>query len=151
MAQSLAKIVVHIIYHIKTTSVQIREEDNNELYAFISDVIKRNGSIPILINGVEDHLQILCLLSKNMSLAKLVEKIKSDSSRWIKTLHPYYKNFTWQRGYGGFSISSSTQNGIIQYIENQKEHHKQISFEEEYLMILDTSDTKYDDQYLWTD
>ena len=151
MAQSLAKIVVHIIYHIKTTSVQIREEDNNELYAFISDVIKRNGSIPILINGVEDHLHILCLLSKNMSLAKLVEKIKSDSSRWIKTLHPYYKNFTWQRGYGGFSISSSTQNGIIQYIENQKEHHKQISFEEEYLMILDTSDTKYDDQYLWTD
>ena len=151
MPQSLAKIVVHIIYHIKTTSVQIREEDSNELYAYISDVIKRNGSIPILINGVGDHIHILCLLSKNMSLAELVEKIKRDSSRWIKTLHPYYKNFAWQRGYGVFSISSSTQNGIIKYIENQKEHHKQISYREEYLMILNISDTQYDYKYLWTD
>ena len=151
MAQSLSKVFVHIIYHVKTTSVKIREEDENELYAFIGDVIKSNDSIPIVMNGMDDHVHILLVISKNIALAKLVQEIKGKSSRWIKELHPYYKNFSWQKGYGSFSVSFSQHNGTKLYIENQKEHHKKIIFQEEYLEILKEYNIEFNEQYLWSD
>ena len=135
MAQSLSKLFVHIIYHIKTSSVRIRKEDKSDLYAYIGAVIKSKDSIPILINGMEDHVHILCVMSKNISLAKLVEEIKGNSSRWIKTFHPYYKSFAWQGGYGGFSVSPSLHDKTKKYIENQEEHHKKMTFQEEYLFF----------------
>ena len=151
MAQSLSKLFVHIVYHVKTTSVKLREKDENDLYTYIGDVIKSKDCIPISINGVDDHVHILCVLSKNITLAKLVEEIKGNSSRWIKTLHPYYENFTWQRGYGGFSVSSSVHDRTKKYIENQKEHHKKINFKEEYIKFLQEYSIEYNEQYLWTD
>ena len=107
MTHSFSKIFVHIVYHINAASVIIREEDENDLYAYMGSVIKSNGSTPIIINGVQDHIHILCVLSKNITLAKLVEEIKRHSSRWIKKLNPHYKNFSWQSGYGVFSVSPS--------------------------------------------
>ena len=131
MAQSLSKLYVHIIYHIKNPLVKIRKAEKNQLYAYIGSIIKDNESIPIKINGVEDHIHILCVMSKNIALAKLVEEIKRHSSRWIKTLDPYYAKFAWQGGYGGFSVSPSLHDKTKQYIENQEEHHKKMSFKEE--------------------
>ena len=151
MAQSLSKVFVHIVYHVKTTSVKIREEDENDLFAYIGDVIKSNGSIPIVMNGMDDHIHILCVLSKNIALADLMQEIKGKSSHWIKELHPYYKNFSWQRGYGGFSVSSSLHDRTKKYIENQKEHHKEVIFQEEYLELLTEYNIEFDEQYLWTD
>ncbi len=93
MAQSLSKIYTHIIFRIKNDSCKIRKQEKDELYAYIGSIIKDNESIPILINGVEDHVHILCVMSKNIALAKLVEEIKRHSSRWIKTKDPYYVQF----------------------------------------------------------
>jgi len=124
MAQSLSKLFIHIIFHIKNPLAKIRKEDKNDLYAYIGAIIKDNDSIPIIINGAEDHLHILCVLSKNISLAKFVEEIKRHSSRWIKTKDPYYKKFAWQDGYSGFSVSPSLHNKTKQYIKNQENHHK---------------------------
>jgi len=151
MAQSLSKLFVHIIYHIKMTSVKIRTEDKNDLYAYMGAIIKDNDSIPILINGVGDHVHILCVMSKNRALSKLIEEIKGNSSRWIKTFHPYYKNFAWQGGYGGFSVSPSLHDKTKKYIENQEEHHKKMTFQEEYRMFLKEYGIEYDEQYVWTD
>ena len=151
MAQSLSKVFIHIVFHVNIASAKIREEDNNNLYTHVGNIIKSNNSIPILINGMEDHIHILCVLSKNMSLAKLVEEIKRNSSRWIKKLHPYYEKFSWQRGYGGFSVSPLAHDRVKKYIENQKEHHKHICFQEEYLTLLKEYEIEYNDQYLWTD
>ena len=151
MAQSLSKLFVHIIYHIKNTSVKIRKEDKKDLYAYMGAIIKDNQSIPILINGVEDHVHILCVMSKNIALAKLVEEIKGNSSRWIKTFNPHYKNFAWQGGYGGFSVSPSLHDKTKRYIENQEEHHKKMTFQEEYLLFLKEYGIEYNEQYLWTD
>ncbi len=114
-------------------------------------IIKDNQSIPILINGVEDHVHILCIMSKNIALAKLVEEIKRHSSRWIKTKDSYYSNFAWQGGYGGFSVSQSLHSKTKQYIANQEEHHKKKSFREEYLLFLKEYGIDYNDQYLWSD
>ena len=107
MPQSLAKLYIHIIFHIKSTSVPIRKQDAHELYTYIGSIIKSAESIPIMINSMENHIHILCALSKNISLAKLIEKIKSSNSKWIKRKDNYYHHFAWQGGYGDFSISPS--------------------------------------------
>jgi putative transposase len=131
MAQSLSKLYVHIVFHIKNNSCKIRDTEKDELFAYIASIIKDNESIPILINGIEDHLHILCVISKNIALGKLVEEIKRHSSRWIKTKNLYYRQFAWQGGYGGFSISPSLHNKTKNYIAKQEEHHKKMSFKEE--------------------
>ena len=151
MSQSLSKLFIHIIFHIKTTSVKIRKEDKNNLYAYIGAVIKSKDSIPIIINGTDNHIHILCIMSKNITLAKLVEEIKGNSSRWIKSLHPYYGGFAWQGGYGVFSVSSSLHDRTKRYIERQEEHHEKMSFQEEYRMFLKKYNVEYDEQFVWTD
>ena len=150
MGQSLSKMFIHIILHIKKNSVKIRSEDKNSLYAYMGAIIKDKDSIPIRINGVDDHVHILCVMSKNISLVKLVEEIKKHSSRWIKTTNPYYNKFTWQGGYGAFSVSSSLHNKTNDYIENQEKHHKKMSFREEYLMFLKEYNIDFDERYIWS-
>jgi REP element-mobilizing transposase RayT len=151
MAQSLSKLYVHIVFHVKYSSVEIREEDEQWLYAYIGSVIKSNGSIPIMINGVKDHIHILCVMSKNIALAKLVEEVKRHSSRKIKEIDNYYRSFAWQGGYGGFSVSPSLQDKTKRYIEQQKEHHKKRTFKEEYLIFLNEYGIEYDEHYVWSD
>lgn len=151
MSQSLSKLFVHIIYHVKSTSVLIRKEDADELYAYIGAVLKDLECIPILINGVSDHIHILCVMSKNIALAKLVEDTKRHSSRWIKTKSNYYTKFAWQGGYAGFSVSPSLYEKTKKYIENQEEHHKKMTFKEEYLLFLKEYSIEFDENYLWTD
>ena len=114
-------------------------------------IIKDNNSTPIIINGVEDHVHVFCVMSKNMALSKLVEEIKRHSSRWIKTRSSYYRHFYWQGGYGGFSVSPSMYVKTREYIKNQESHHKKSSFKEEYLLFLNKYGVEYDENYLWTD
>lgn len=151
MAQSLSKLFVHIIFHIKSTSVIIRQPEANELYAYMGAIIKDRQSIPIIINGVGDHIHILCVLSKNIALADFLEDIKKYSSRWIKSKSDYYKTFAWQGGYAGFSVSPSLCDKTKKYIENQKEHHKKMSFKEEYVLFLKEYGIDFDETYVWTD
>jgi len=151
MAQSLSKLNVHIIFHIKNVSPVISNNVQEKLYAYMGSIIKDNDSIPIIINGTDDHVHILCVLSKNIALAKLVEEIKKHSSRWIKTQDIHYKNFAWQGGYAGFSVSPSLHSKTVNYIRNQEEHHKKMSFKEELIMFLKEYGVEYDEKYLWTD
>ena len=121
------------------------------MYAYIGSIIKDNESIPIIINGVEDHIHILCVMSKNIALAKFVEEIKRHSSRWIKTKGNYYTKFAWQGGYGGFSVSPSLHDKSKNYIQNQERHHQKMSFKEEYLIFLKEYGIDYNEKYLWND
>ena len=151
MSQSLSKLYVHLVFHIKYNSVPIRSEDENHLYDYLGSIIKDNQSMPILINGTKNHLHILCVQSKNIALAKLVEEIKRHSSRWIKTLNPYYRQFAWQGGYAGFSVSPSLHDTTKNYIAKQEEHHKKATFKEELIAFLKEYNIEYDEHYLWSD
>jgi REP element-mobilizing transposase RayT len=151
MSQSLSKLYVHIVFHIKINAVEIRDAEKQRLYAYMGSVIKSNESIPILINGTGDHVHILCVMSKNIALSKLVEEIKRHSSRWIKTMDEHYTSFAWQGGYGGFSVSPSVHDRTKRYIENQEEHHRKKTFKEEYRLFLDEYGIDYDDKYVWND
>ncbi len=148
MSQSLSKLYVHIIFHIKNPVVPIGNDVKKELYAYIGSVIKDNDSIPLMINGTQDHVHILCVMSKNISLAKLVEEIKRHSSRWIKTKGQQNQQFFWQKGYAGFSVSQSLHDKTKRYIENQEEHHKKMSFREELILFLNEYGIEYNERYL---
>ncbi|MCL2289822.1 MAG: IS200/IS605 family transposase [Bacteroidetes bacterium] len=149
MSQSLAKLYVHLIFHVKNEHVFIRPEDEKELYAYMGGIIKKNESESIKIGGVQNHVHILAEMSKNISLSKFLEEIKRNSSRWIKTKDAHYKNFAWQGGYSGYSVSQSKVGIVSNYIEHQKEHHRKITFQEEYLQFLKKYRIDYDEKYLW--
>lgn len=104
---------------------------------------------PVKIGGYYNHVHILCLLSRKVTQAQLLENIKKESSKWIKTVGEKYQNFHWQNGYGIFSVNPSEINIVIEYINNQKEHHKKKIFKDEYVAFLKKYDVEYDEKYLW--
>jgi len=150
MSQSLSKLYIHAIFHVKNNECMIRPEDEKELYSYIGGTIKISNSIPIITNGMENHIHVLCIMSKNISLANLLEDIKTNSSRWIKTLGSHYREFAWQGGYSGYSVSQSRVDVVKKYIETQKEHHKKQTFQEKYIQFLKENGVEYNEDYLWT-
>ena len=152
MPQSLSQLYVHIVFHVKKNRhCYIRPQEKKHLCAYIGSVIRDNESIPFAINGVKDHIHILCSMSKNISLAKLVENIKRHSSRWIKNKDKHYLHFCWQAGYGGFSVSSSLYEKTKRYIKNQEEHHQRVSPKDEYVLFLKEYGVDFNEKYLWDD
>ncbi len=129
----------------------MRKEDMGRIHDYIGGIIKGMGENPIAIGGVENHVHILATLPKTMALSDYVRTIKAESSRWIKGIDPYYRVFAWQEGYGAFSVSASKIEVIKSYIRNQEEHHRKLTFAEEYMQFLEAYGTKYDERYLETD
>ena len=151
MAQSLSKIYLHIVFHIKTTSPQIAGDDLSRVHQYIGGLVNATGCKTILVGGVGDHIHALCLLSRECTIAHLVEEMKRNSSRWIKTLSPDYQDFAWQSGYAVFSVSQSVVEQTWEYIKNQAVHHRKTSFKEEYLQFLKLYHVDYDEQYVFSD
>ena len=152
MPQSLSKVYLHLVFHIKTISPQIRETDLERVHAYIGQLVNKTGCVNIWVGGIEDHVHALCLLSRNETISHLVEEIKRNSSRWIKTIDErYYKNFAWQSGYGCFSVSQSVVDKTLAYIKNQSQHHKNQSFEAEYKSFLTLYEVDYDEEFLFRD
>ena len=151
MASTLVKINIHLIFHIKTSSVKIKEDDLNRVFAYIGGIIKGAHGIPIEIGGRPDHIHILTTLPKTMALSEFVRTIKSNSSKWIKELDARYKMFEWQDGYGAFSVSSTLMDKTVNYIRGQEQHHAKRSTKEEYKMFLDAYNVEYDERYLIDD
>ena len=152
MAQSLSKIYIHLIFHIKSTSPKIRENDLGRLHQYIGKLVKTSGCTEIKAGGIGDHVHVLFILSKDVTISQIVEEIKRNSSRWIKDFDPvYYRFFAWQGGYAAYSISQSVVDKTLQYIDNQKEHHARHSFAEEYKAFLDLYKVEYDEKFVFRD
>ena len=149
MPQSLAQVYVHIIFSTKERYPFIEENVDQELFAYMGDTIKRIGGFPFLINGTSDHVHLFSSLPRTVTLSKYVEDIKRNSSRWIKTKGGMYQKFAWQSGYGAFSVSSTRKDSVMGYIAGQKDHHRNITFKEEFLVFLEKYGVKYDEKYLW--
>jgi REP element-mobilizing transposase RayT len=149
MPQSLAKILIHLVYSTKNRERILGDEIREELHRYIAGVFKEWDSPAILINSVEDHIHILYSHSKNHSPAKIVEEVKVASSKWLKTKGPRYAHFHWQSGYGDFSVSQSNVPAVVDYIAGQQEHHRRKSFQEEYREFLKRHEVEYDERYVW--
>jgi len=149
MPQSLSKILVHIIFSTKNRQSLLPEKIRPELYSYLASVLQRCESPALKIGGIADHVHILCSLSKNYALAKIVEEFKKSSSKWLKTKGAEFQSFFWQNGYGVFSVSQSDIDVVIRYIEKQEEHHRVMTFQEEYRKFLEKYRVPYDERYVW--
>jgi REP element-mobilizing transposase RayT len=149
MGQSLAKNYLHIIFSTKKHVPLIQPKIEKELHSYLGGICNRLECFPVKIGGYVDHVHILCLLSKKIALVKLMEELKSHSSKWIKEKGIDYQNFYWQDGYGAFSVSSKEISHLTTYIENQFEHHKTKTFKEEYESFLKEYSVEYDERYVW--
>jgi REP element-mobilizing transposase RayT len=149
MPQSLAQLYLHIVFSTKNHVPFIKHSIRKELFDYIGGILNNIECHPIKIGGVDDHIHILCRLSKKITIIKLLEEIKTSSSKWIKTKGEEYAKFHWQDGYGAFTISPSAVDNIMLYIENQEEHHGHKEFKEEFIELLKSNNTDYDEQYLW--
>ena len=149
MPQSLANIVVHLVFSTKGRRQLLRDEERGQLHAYITGILKNQDSPLIEINSVRDHIHILFAQSKNHSPAKIVEQVKTASSVWIKTLDPCYADFAWQTGYGEFSVSPMHVEAVREYIRQQPEHHLQEDFQSEYRRFCEKNGKPLDDRYAW--
>lgn len=136
MSSSYTNINIHIIFHTKYYGLTIKEEDLSEVFHYIGGLIRTLSGVAYKVGGRPDHIHILASLPITESISDFVRNIKANSSRWIKGLHVYYKNFAWQKGYGAFSVSESNKSTVVNYINNQKEHHRKVSTMDEFCMFL---------------
>jgi REP element-mobilizing transposase RayT len=137
------------VFSTKGRRPYIKKEIQNELWLYLTGILKNNGCRAIQTGGMDDHVHLLFSLSRTKTVADIVETLKSHSSRWIKLRDPASSRFQWQPGYGAFSISKSDSEKVIAYIINQPLHHKKRSFKEEFLELLRLYEVEYDPEYLW--
>jgi len=119
------------------------------MHAYLATVLRSQDCETIIVGGVEDHVHALFALSKNHSLADVIQAIKRTSSSWVKGLASNLRKFYWQRGYGAFSIGQSQIEEVTRYIERQEEHHQRVSFQDEYRLFLEKYRVEYDERYVW--
>jgi len=149
MPQSLASILIHLVFSTKQREPFINPEIEPELHAYLATVFRECGSPALTIGGDRDHIHALFRLSRIWTIADVVEEVKKRSSKWIKTKGRGFGPFHWQAGYGAFSIGQSNVAALKRYIAKQKEHHRRRSFQEEYLELLRKYDVEYDERYVW--
>ena len=149
MSQSLVRNYLHLIFSTKHRAPIIVPPYEQQLHSYIGGICKNLECLPLQVGGYTDHIHILCMLSKKIALIKLVEEVKSHSSKWIKTKNDSLQNFYWQNGYGAFSVNPTQVNKVTSYIINQHEHHNKKSFQDEYRLFLKKYQIEYDERYVW--
>jgi putative transposase len=149
MPQSLAKVYIHLVFSTKERFPWLDKAVAKELYAYLSTVLRNMDCLPICIGGIADHIHLLFVLSRTRSMAQVVEAIKKPSSKWLKTKGPGLVDFHWQNGYGAFSVSESIIPRLKAYIDNQDHHHHKVSFQDEFLRLLDRHGIEYDERFVW--
>jgi REP element-mobilizing transposase RayT len=147
----LAKVIVHIVYSTKNRHPWLRDPElRSELYAYNATILKETVDSPaIFINGVEDHVHILCSLSRKFAIMDVIKKSKTETSKWIKKQGAAYGDFQWQSGYGIFSVSQSNVDQVKRYIANQEAHHNRISFQDEFRGLCKRHGIEIDERYVW--
>jgi putative transposase len=149
MPQSLSSVLIHLIFSTKDREPFITPAIETELHPYMAKVFRELKSPTLAINGTTDHVHILFALGRVVTIADLVQEIKTESSKWIKTKGPELRNFHWQKGYGAFSIGQSSVAEVKRYIHNQKEHHRRITFQDELRKFLEAYEIEYDERYVW--
>ena len=148
MPQSLSRILVHLIFSTKDRTPFLTAEIRPALHAYLATVARNAGCDCYRVGGVEDHVHLALNLSRTLTVATLVEDLKTSSSKLLKT-HSTLNNFAWQRGYGAFSISPTNLDAVTTYIDNQEDHHRTQTFQDEHRALLTKYGIEFDERYLW--
>jgi putative transposase len=150
MPQSLSQILVHTVFSTKDRRPFLRDPAlRHELHNYLAGILANHDCQSLIIGGVEDHVHILSTLSRTIHAADIVKELKRGSSLWLKTKDPGLKTFAWQNGYGIFSIGFSQIEAVRKYIAGQENHHRKISFQDEFRKLLRRYQIQYDERYVW--
>ena len=149
MSNTYSQIFLHIIFAVKGRQSLIPKKYCEDIRKYITGIVTNSNCKMMAINNMSDHIHLLIGLNPNISVSDLLEKNKSNSSKWINENKFLYGKFEWQKGYGVFSYSKSQIDNVIKYIENQKNHHKKKTFREEYIEFLEKFGIEYNNKYLY--
>jgi len=150
MPQSLSAAYLHLVFSTKDRHPFLRDSTLlAETHAYLGGVSKQLDCPPIIIGGVDDHVHILARHARTITQADWVKELKRASSLWIKEREPSLRDFSWQSGYGIFSVSTSKLETVERYIATQEEHHKKTTFQDEYRVFLKRHSIPWDEKYVW--
>ena len=149
MPQSLATNLIHLVFSTKHREPLLSDSIRPDFHAYLATIFKNLNSPVLALNSVEDHIHILFSLHRTVTLSSVVEDAKKSSSKWLKTQSSNLSTFSWQSGYGAFSVSQSNVDSVKTYIANQAEHHRKITFQEELRIFLTKHQVDFDERYLW--
>jgi len=147
MSQSLSLVIVHIIHSTKDRCID--PSTRPHLHAYLATVARNSRCEGYRVGGTAGHVHVAVRLSRTITIAALVEELKTSSSKWLKMQRPQLRRFSWQRGYGAFSVGQNELVDLVSYVSNQEEHHKVRTFQEEYLALLNKYGIQYDERYVW--
>ena len=148
MSDSYTNLLYHIIFSTKDRRLLITEAHQSRLYDYIGGTIRKLGGISLELNGTEDHVHLLAKLRPDKAVSDILRDLKANASGWMHDVFPEVRDFSWQRGYGAFTVSHSNVDEVRRYIAHQKEHHQKTSFRDEFIQFLKANGIKYDERYL---
>ena len=150
MPQSLANMIVHLVFSTKDREPWFADVDKmNSMHAYLGGISAKQECPTIAIGGVADHVHLLARIARTISIADWVKELKRASTVWLKEEWPEFEPFHWQAGYGAFSVSQSNTYAVVAYVQNQAEHHRTKTFQEEYRSILRKHGIEWDERYVW--
>jgi REP element-mobilizing transposase RayT len=149
MPNTYTSLHYHIVFSTKNRERWIMPDLEQRIWAYLGGIVKDHKMQPIQIGGIEDHVHLLLGAPATLAPSKIAQMIKGGSSAWIHDTFPNMTGFAWQDGYGAFTVSKSSVPDVVNYIQNQREHHRTKTFQEEYLAMLQKHDIDYKECYLW--
>jgi putative transposase len=148
VSHTAGNLVLHLIFSTKDRRPLITTEIRTDLFAYLGGIIREMRGSALMVNGTADHVHMLVRIRPAQSAAEIARVVKANSSRWLNEKHNL--RFAWQTGYGAFSVSESNVPAFSRYIVTQEEHHKKLTFQEEYLAFLKKNKIAYDERYVWS-
>jgi REP element-mobilizing transposase RayT len=149
MANTYTSLYYHVVFSTKNRVRCINREMEERVWAYIGGVARHHRMTALRVGGYEDHVHALVAAPPSLALSQAIQFLKGDSSKWIHEEFPELKGFAWQDGYGAFTVSKSNLPEVVRYIQNQREHHRKRTFQEEYLEFLRRHGIEYDERYVW--
>jgi len=149
MAHTYTSILVHAVFSTSGRAPLLTDDLRPEMHAYLAGILRRLEAVPIIVGGATDHVHLLARLPADLAVADCLRVLKTNSSRWAKARGPQRRSFAWQGGYGAFSVSESKRGAVIRYIQDQEQHHRRISFQEEFLKLLKSHGVEFDERYIW--
>ncbi len=149
MPQSLVKNFLHISFSTKHRVPLIFPDIEGELYSYLAQICKDHECYPLKIGGFDDHVHIVCSLSRKITLSSFIEHLKTSSSKWMKTKSPRLRDFYWQGGYYAVSVNPANLDRLLHYVENQRLHHSKENYKQEITTLLVENGIEYDERYVW--
>jgi putative transposase len=149
MANTFTSLFYHLIFSTKKRVKWIHSGIEQGVWEYLGGIARKHKMTALQIGGTADHIHALILAPAILSPSQIAQSIKGDSSKWIHTEFRNMRRFEWQDGYGAFTVSKSRIPEVIRYIQNQRDHHRKKSFQEEFLDLFKKHGISYDERYLW--